>query len=184
MWPLRSKDAASDPDLCCFYILQAGERYPLIHELIHPIMNLLEQTLNSFPVETLWQFTFLNICLSLFVDFLKYNLWMLGIVAGLIFLLAITLVIKKYRGNTVYRTQSIIFQCLLLCIYSMVMFMFAAKSKRNQENTEEDEEMQSMNSGTVLFVTVLCFLWLSHKKNLWLNRSICHVEVPCHVKTK
>lgn len=83
---------------------------------------------------------------------------MLGIVAGLIFLLAITLVIKKYRGNTVYRTQSIIFQCLLLCIYSMVMFMFAAKSKRNQENTEEDEEMQSMNSGTVLFVTVLCFL--------------------------
>lgn len=43
-------------------------------------------------------------------------------------------------------------------VYSMVMFMFAAKSKRNQENAEEDAEMQSMNSGTVLFVTDLCFL--------------------------
>ncbi|KAK9968466.1 hypothetical protein ABG768_002791 [Culter alburnus] len=49
--------------------------------------------------------------------FLKYNLWMLGIVAGLIALLAITLVIKRYR----------------------------AKLKRNHENAEEDAEMQSMN---------------------------------------
>ncbi|XP_056095618.1 CD276 antigen homolog [Rhinichthys klamathensis goyatoka] len=55
-------------------------------------------------------------------DFLKYNLWMLGIVAGLIALLAITLVIKKYR----------------------------AKLKRNQENAEEDAEMQSMNSAKTL----------------------------------
>ncbi|KAK7120721.1 hypothetical protein R3I94_020646 [Phoxinus phoxinus] len=55
-------------------------------------------------------------------DFLKYNLWMLGIVAGLIALLAITLVIKKYR----------------------------AKSKRNQEKAEQDAEMQSLNSAKTL----------------------------------
>ncbi len=47
-----------------------------------------------------------NICLDLTlllsfisVDFVKYNLWMLGIVLGLIALLALSLVIKKYRGN-------------------------------------------------------------------------------------
>ncbi|XP_067289867.1 HERV-H LTR-associating protein 2 [Pseudorasbora parva] len=55
-------------------------------------------------------------------DFLKYNLWMLGIVAGLIALLGLTLVIKRYR----------------------------AKSKRNQENTGEDAEMQSINSAKTL----------------------------------
>ncbi|XP_016353650.1 uncharacterized protein LOC107697397 [Sinocyclocheilus anshuiensis] len=50
-------------------------------------------------------------------DFLKYNLWILGIVAGLIALLALTLIIKRYR----------------------------VKSKRNQDSTQEDAEMQSMN---------------------------------------
>ncbi|XP_043105829.1 uncharacterized protein hhla2a.1 isoform X2 [Puntigrus tetrazona] len=49
--------------------------------------------------------------------FIKYNLWMLGIVAGLIALLVLTLVIKRYR----------------------------AKSKRKQERAQEDAEMQSMN---------------------------------------
>uniref|UniRef100_A0A673FH38 HERV-H LTR-associating 2a, tandem duplicate 1 n=2 Tax=Sinocyclocheilus rhinocerous TaxID=307959 RepID=A0A673FH38_9TELE len=50
-------------------------------------------------------------------DFVRYNLWMLGIVAGLIALLALTLVVKRYR----------------------------AKSKRNQESAQEDAEMQRMN---------------------------------------
>lgn len=49
--------------------------------------------------------------------FVRYNLWMLGIVAGLIALLALTLVIKRYR----------------------------AKAKRKQESAQEDAEMQSMN---------------------------------------
>ncbi|KAI7793724.1 uncharacterized protein hhla2a.1 [Triplophysa rosa] len=47
-----------------------------------------------------------------------YNLWMLGIVVGLLALLAVILLIKKYR----------------------------AKSKRSQERAQGDEEMQSMNT--------------------------------------
>lgn len=51
-------------------------------------------------------------------DSMKYNLWMLGIVGGLIALLGIVLIIKRYR----------------------------AKSKRSPENVEEDAEMQRMNA--------------------------------------
>uniref|UniRef100_A0A8C1V8Y4 HERV-H LTR-associating 2a, tandem duplicate 1 n=1 Tax=Cyprinus carpio TaxID=7962 RepID=A0A8C1V8Y4_CYPCA len=50
-------------------------------------------------------------------DFLKFNPWMLGIVAGLIVLLALTLIIKRYR----------------------------VKSKRNQDSPREDVEIQSIN---------------------------------------
>ncbi|XP_056322673.1 uncharacterized protein hhla2a.1 isoform X2 [Danio aesculapii] len=51
-------------------------------------------------------------------DSMKYNLWMLGIVIGLIVLLGIVLIIKRYR----------------------------AKSKRSPEKAQEDAEMQGMNS--------------------------------------
>ncbi|XP_051971497.1 uncharacterized protein hhla2a.1 [Xyrauchen texanus] len=51
-------------------------------------------------------------------DFVAYNLWMLGIVVGLLGLLALTLLIKRYK----------------------------AKSKRSQENAQADEEMQRMNT--------------------------------------
>ncbi|XP_055064013.2 programmed cell death 1 ligand 1 isoform X1 [Misgurnus anguillicaudatus] len=51
-------------------------------------------------------------------DSAKYNLWMLGIVLGLLALLALTLLIKRYR----------------------------AKSKRRQEGAQADEEMQNMNT--------------------------------------
>lgn len=51
-------------------------------------------------------------------DSMKYNLWMLGIVIGLIVLLATVLIIKRYR----------------------------AKSKRSPENAQEDAEMQRMNA--------------------------------------
>ncbi|XP_051539320.1 uncharacterized protein hhla2a.1 isoform X2 [Myxocyprinus asiaticus] len=51
-------------------------------------------------------------------DSVAYNLWMLGIVVGLLGLLALTLLIKRYK----------------------------AKSKRSQENAQADEEMQRMNT--------------------------------------
>lgn len=38
-----------------------------------------------------------------------------------------------------------------------MMFMFAAKLKRNQENAEEDAEMQSMNLGTALLQSLVFY---------------------------
>lgn len=62
---------------------------------------------------------------------------MLGIVVGLIALLALTLVIKRYRGNNVNKTQSIIINLHKSVKWFTQKFIFCLCVQQNQKEIKK-----------------------------------------------